>query len=227
MKMRKVSMLTAALCAVIIMCGFSVTAYAGGGEDYGDPTMTAEPVQSSVTAVITETPEPNPFTPSGTGTVVDRATDADGKEFYTITTPAENVFYLVIDRQRSVENVYFLNAVTEADLMALAEFSEEAATVIPSPEPLPDPTPITEIEPEPKQPEPKNNIGTLLMVAVVALVGGGAAWYFKVYRPRQQRAAESEEDYGGEFDTYGDMDDYGSEDEDDGPPWDDEDGDTV
>lgn len=59
---------------------------------------------------------------------VDNATDADGKEFFTITTPAENVFYLVIDRQRETENVYFLNAVTEADLLALAEISEEPIT---------------------------------------------------------------------------------------------------
>ena len=51
---------------------------------------------------------------------------ADGKEFFTITTPAENVFYLVIDRERDGENVYFLNTVTEADLLALAE--TDAAT---------------------------------------------------------------------------------------------------
>ena len=29
------------------------------------------------------------FTPDGTGTVVDNATDEDGKEFYTITTADE------------------------------------------------------------------------------------------------------------------------------------------
>ena len=52
---------------------------------------------------------PKPFTPEGTGTVVDNATDEDGKEFFTITTPSENVFYLVIDRQRTDNNVYFLN----------------------------------------------------------------------------------------------------------------------
>ena len=36
-------------------------------------------------------------------------------------TPDENVFYLIIDKQRDSENVYFLNAVTESDLMALAQ----------------------------------------------------------------------------------------------------------
>lgn len=69
--------------------------------------------------------EANPFTPDGQATVVDNATDEDGKEFYTFTTPDENVFYLVIDRQRDSDNVYFLNAVTEEDLYALAEKAQD------------------------------------------------------------------------------------------------------
>ena len=45
-------------------------------------------------------------------------------------------------------------------------------------------------------------------------MGGGAGWYFKVYRPKQQRAAEAvEEDYGDELDAFDDP-------EDDTPPWD-------
>ena len=39
--------------------------------------------------------------------MVDNATDEDGKEFYTITTADESVFYLVIDKQKTSENVYF------------------------------------------------------------------------------------------------------------------------
>jgi len=205
--MKRVCMLAASLCAVILLCGFSVTAYAGGGEDYGDPTMPA------VTKTPEPEPEPNPFTPSGAGTVVDSATDEDGKEFYTIVTPAKNVFYLVIDRQRGTENVYFLNAVTEADLLALAEFPEEAVTPTPEPESKPEPAPTAEPTPEP---ETKSNAGTLLLVAAVVLIGGGAAYYFKIYRPKQQRAAEPEEDYGSESDY--DESDYG-----DGLPWDEED----
>lgn len=39
--MKRWKSLTAALCAAVLLCGFSTTAYAGGGEyeDYGDPTM--------------------------------------------------------------------------------------------------------------------------------------------------------------------------------------------
>jgi hypothetical protein len=42
----------------------------------------------------------NPFTPYGQASVLDNATDGDGKEFFTFTTPAGNIFFLVVDRQR-------------------------------------------------------------------------------------------------------------------------------
>lgn len=207
--MKRFRLLTSVLCAVVLLCGFSATAYAGGGEDYGDQTMIAPTEEPS------PEPEPNPFTPSGTGTVVDNATEQDGKEFFTITTPAENVFYLVIDRQRGTENVYFLNAVAEADLLALAELTEEPPAPTPEPEPPADPEPVTEPEPEPKT---TGGAGPLLLGLAVLLIGGGAAFYFKVYRPKHQKAAEPEEDYGAEYDGE---EDYGAED--DGPPWDEDD----
>lgn len=68
------------------------------------------------------------FTPDGQATVLDNATDGDGKEFYTFITPEENIFYLVIDRERESDNVYFLNAVTEEDLSALAEKDRKDGT---------------------------------------------------------------------------------------------------
>ncbi len=56
---------------------------------------------------------------------MDNATDEDDKEFYTITTADESVFYLVIDKQKTSENVYFLNTVTTDDLLPLAEQGKE------------------------------------------------------------------------------------------------------
>ena len=167
---RRAAVLTAALFSLTCM---SVTAYA----------QSDEPAEETTPPVATETVA-KPFTPDGTGTVVDNATDEDGKEFFTITTPSENVFYLVIDRQRTEENVYFLNAVTEKDLLALAEADPE--------------------------PEPEKNtglpVGNLLMVAAVLLVGGGAAYYFKVYRPKHEAPELDEDDYDyDENDPYGDM----------------------
>lgn len=44
------------------------------------------------------------------------------------------------------------------------------------------------------------------MAAAVALVGGGAAYYFKVYRPKHEAAGLDEDDYDyDEADPYGDM----------------------
>ena len=202
--------ITAAVAAVLLSLSFSTVAYAGGG-DYEDTTE--QPTTSTVEIpTVTEPPAEKPFTPDGTGTVVDNATDENGKEFFTITTPTENVFYLVIHRQRTGENVYSLNAVTEADLLALDEPT-------PTPEPVPTPEP-TDPEPNPeevppKQPAKKSNTGLLVIVLLVAGVGGGAAYYFKVIRPKQQGQPEEE------FDEA----EY-TEEQDDGPPWDVEDEDT-
>ena len=209
--MKKPRLLASLLCAVLMVGVLTVPAYAGGGDEseagVGEyvPWEGLEPAEPLPT-------EPNPFTPDGTGTVVDNATGQDGKEFFTITTAEEAVFYLVIDRQRETENVYFLNAVTVADLMALAESSGEPAAPEPPPEPEPEPTTP---EPEPV-PEKKGGAGPLLLALAVVVIGGGAGWYFKIYRPKLQKAAEPEEDYGG--DPYDGSEDYDGE-----APWDEDD----
>ena len=95
--------------------------------------------------------------------------------------------------------------------MALAEITEEPPA--PQPEPEPEPAPAPEPEPEP---EKKSNSGMLLLVLGLALIGGGAGWYFKVYRPKQEKAAGPVEGYDEELEDY---DDPG----DDLPPWDEED----
>ena len=201
----------AALCAVfLLVLSLSTVAYAGGGEEIPEETPAPEPVAA-----------PNPFTPAGTGTVIDNATDADGKEFYTIMTPSENVFYLIIDRQRETENVYFLNAVTEKDLLALAEQSGDTDTSAIPETPIVTPTPEPEPTPEPApEPESGGGMGMMIFVVAVVLIGGGAGYYFKIYRPKQQQA-DIEEDYdydADEADPYGE-DEQDAEDEDDSPPW--------
>ena len=209
--MRKPRLLASLLCAVLMVGVLTVPAYAGGGDESEDGVGEYVPWEGLEPAEPLPT-EPNPFTPDGTGTVVDNATDQDGKEFFTITTAEEAVFYLVIDRQRETENVYFLNAVTVADLMALAESSGEPAAPEPPLEPEPEPTTTPEPEPEP---EKKGGAEPLLLALAVVVIGGGAGWYFKIYRPKHQKAAEPEEDYGG--DPYDGPEDYDGE-----APWDEE-----
>ena len=158
--LRRAAVLTAALLSLTCM---SVTAYA----------QSDEPAEETTPPATTETTA-KPFTPDGTGTVVGNATDKDGKEFFTITTPNENVFYLIIDRQRTEENVYFLNAVTEKDLLALAEADPEPEVTEPVVQPEPDPEPVPDQEPEPDT-DTALQVSNLLMLAVEALVRGGAA----------------------------------------------------
>jgi len=215
--MKKFRMM-AVLCAAFLMAfSFSTVAYASGGEE--TPEVTEAPATSETTS------DPNPFTPAGTGTVVNTATDEDGKQFYTITTPDENVFYLVIDLQREQDNVYFLNAVTEKDLLALAEKSEdthdgENPLSTSEPETNAEATPEPTHEPEPEQ---KSNLAMLLLVLAVVVIGGGAGYYFKIYRPKQEQAALAED----EFDEY-EADIYDEQEDDTTPPWevDGEDSDT-
>ena len=188
------SMRLAVLTASLLCCSlFTVPAYAQSSEPQ-EETQTAQETPAE-TELQPETQ--NPFSTDGTGTVVDNATDEDGKEFYTITTPDENIFYLVIDKQKTTDNVYFLNAVTEADLLPLAEKSEEETeTPAPEPEPEPEPEPTESPEEvtEPEPDAPDSNLPAILLVGAVALIGGGAGYYLKIYKPKHQ-APDLEDDY--------------------------------
>jgi hypothetical protein len=172
--------------------------------------------------IVTEVPlePPRPFTPSGTGTVVDNATDSDGKEFYTIMTADESVFYLIIDRQRETENVYFLNAVTIYDLMALAEMPDNPEQALPWDNP-----PVVETEPEIEIDQPQaptengnNNMATIIFIVVISLVVGVAGWYFKVHKPKQQ-STSMEEDYSDDSDIYNTADTDTDDDNEDVDSW--------
>ena len=208
--------------------GSSNTGTASGGTSSGNtgnsgssPSGTPEPTTSSV-------PE-GAFTPEGTGTVLDSATgEAGDKQFYTITTEAGNVFYLIIDGKRDDNNVYFLNGVTEADLMALAEKNDGSVSVIPAEDvctckekcgagEVNTGCPVCkndlngctgkEKPAEPEEPaapeQPKKDtgsVGTILFIIVALLAVGGVGYYVKIVRPKQQAADEDEFD---EDDGYG------------------------
>ena len=220
MKKNKVKLFTALLAVMVCMCGFSVTAYAGG-PDYVEPTaaVTNNPMTE------TEKPEEKPLTPDGNGTVVDNVTNEDGKEFYTVITPDEHTFFLVIDKQRDADNVYFLDYVTEKDLLSLAvkESSEDTATTEPVQETctctgkcvagaVDDSCPIckndlkkcrgtaaeapTEPVTKPEQPTKpaSGNLGTIVLIALVALGAGGAGYYFKVLKPKKELDAADDFD---------------------------------
>ena len=238
--MKRFRVMAAALCAVVLLCGFSVPAYAyadgGEGADYGDPTMTEE------TSAPEPTIEPGEgFSEEGNLVTRDLLYDEHtNKQFITVQTSGGNTFYIVIDYDKPVDEegeqyeTYFFSVVDEADLLAAAEAAGVEQAVCSCSEKCeagavntdcavcsvnmskcagvePEPTETEEPAPEEAEPETGGNMGMLLAVLAVALVGGGAAFYFKVLRPKQQKAAAPQEDYGDE--------------DDDGPPWDEEDDD--
>lgn len=231
--------MTAAFCAAVLLCGLSTTAYAGGGEEWegldpAEPAATEEPAEPTVTPGEGFSEEGNLVTRD---LLYDEHTN---KQFITVQARGGATFYLVIDYDKPVDEegeqyeTYFLNMVDEADLLAAAEAAGAEAAVCScaekcvagavntdcpvcsvnmgkcvgvEPEPVADP--VEEPEPEP---EKKGNAGTLLIILALAVVGGGAGWYFKVYRPKQEKAAGPEEDYGDELEDYEVGDDM--------PPWD-------
>lgn len=110
--------------ALILTGGFSMTAYAGGGEEYEVTEPTPEPKPE-------ETAEPSdPLTPEGNATLVDDIW-GENKQLITVTTKNGNYFYILIDRAAEGENiVHFLNMVDEVDLMALIEDGEKEETTV-------------------------------------------------------------------------------------------------
>jgi len=185
----KFQKITLGVMLLISLFTFSQIAYAGG-PDYEEPTEE-----------ITENPmtekEENPLTPDGNATLVDQASDKDGKEFYTFTSPAGNQFFLIIDKQRSDNNVYFLDYVTEKDLISLAKKDKENPLITEIPEPetkQPEPE-IKEEKPEEKPVEEEtsekkqSNAGMVLILLLVTVGVGIVAYYFKILKPKQELEA--------------------------------------
>jgi len=189
------------------------------------------PAETVPAETTPETP-PSPLTPDGNLELVDDVKQAsDGKQFITVQSKNDNTFYIVIDRDKENDNVYFMNLVDEADLMALMQDGEvtvkctcknrcEAGNV--------DTTcpvcrtnltectgtvqekPAETTQPEPtEEPEPDNEKGSsapmLLIVLVIGLGAGGAVYFLKF--KKQKPDAKGPVD----LDDY----DFGDEDEDD------------
>ena len=200
---------------------------ASGGSNAGANGGSSDPQEETET---TSSIPDGAFTPEGTGTVLDEADGESGdKQFYTITTEAGNVFYLIIDGKRDDNNVYFLNGVTEADLMALAEKGDGSVSTIPEAETCTctekceagevntacpvckndlksctgKERPDKDKDEEPAEPEkPEKDTGSagmIIFVIVALLAAGGVGYYVKIVRPKQQ--AEDDGDF--EDDGYG------------------------
>ena len=177
----------------------------------------SDPAEPSETAV---TDSGVPFTPDGSGTVVDNVTDEDGKEFFSVETADGNVFYLIVDRQRNSDNVYLLNAVTENDLASLAKPGDGiTASGVPAETPpaVTEPPTVT-TPPEPSEPSAEEkpvgalNGGTLIFIVIAVVIVGGVGYYFKILRPKQLAERGGAEEFEDDPD-YDDYDDTGDSEE--------------
>ena len=206
-----------------------------GGYEGTDPAPTGEDTTVEEAPTPEPTLEPGGgFSEEGNLVTRDLLYDKHtNKQFITVQAKGGSTFYLVIDYDKPVDEegeqyeTYFLGVVDESDILtALEETGGElpactcaekcAAGAVNTDCPVcaanmtecaglePEPEPTEEPEPEPEQ-EAGFPAGTLLLALAVVVLGGGAGWYFKIYRPKQeQAAAQAEEDYGDEPDPYDD-----------------------
>ena len=149
-----------------------------------------------------ETAESNgkPLTPDGSGTVLDNVFDDNGKEIFSIATEEGDIFYLIVDRERTSDNVYLLNAVTEEDLMALAEKNGRIITPPPTTEAVIATVPAEQNITATVTPEPEikgkmdgSNNNTLIFIIVAVLGVGGVGYYFKIHK-KKKKVVEPETD---------------------------------
>lgn len=70
--------------------------------------------------------ETQPLTPDGNLEIVDDIVQED-KQFITVQSRSGAEFYIVIDRSRDSDNVYFLNQVDDVDLFSLLEEDSAAS----------------------------------------------------------------------------------------------------
>lgn len=194
-KRRIISLIMALAMIFYLMLSMTVTASAFVSSDINVEATTEVIVEEPETAEVEElaeavTPEPvapEPLTPDGNGTIADD-TASGSKQFITVQTKNGNYFYLILDRDREGENAYMLSQIDEADLEEFIEkeepevqppIFEEPEITVPEPEPAPEPA---------KTVNAGNAVVTLL---ILAAMGGGAFYYFKVLPDKKPRQPEN------------------------------------
>lgn len=199
---------TAFFAALIFMCGFSVPAYAnGGGEATNDSNVKTEETKE----------EKAPLTPDGNMSLVDnvKGDAAKDKEFIIVKSKGGNYFYIVIDHAAQGENtVHFLNQVDEKDLLSIIDEKDSLTAKPELPKEEETKEPEAEKEKSEEKPEKKNPAG-MISLSLILIIGlaGGAFYYFKFLKPKQDVKGTTELD---EFDFEDYEDDFADEDSEDG-----------
>ena len=218
---KRILSLTIMLICITLFCLPSYAMAEPDAETYpplteeGNMTVTDD-IYQLIVEKITQTGED--------GTEVIETMVIENKQFITVHTRSGAEFYIVIDRSRDSENVYFLNQVDDEDLFALLE-ANDSATPCTCAEKCASGEVNTDCavcrmnmksctgkeivreepaaEPEPDKPDEKSN-NILPVVFVILLIGGGAAVYLLKFRKSKPKTSGTTD-----LDDY----DYGEEDE--------------
>ena len=223
--MKKLRVLLLTLCVAVFMCGFTVTAHAGGGDEYMEPTDQWEGLDEP-----TPTTEPGEgFSDEGNLVTRDLLYDEHtNKQFITVQTSGGNTFYIVIDYDKPVDEdgeqyeTYFFSIVDEADLLAAME---AAGMEVPAcactdkcmagavntdcpvcatnmtecagvaPEAEPTVAPEPVDDPEPEQPKVENNNTGTIILIVAVALIGGAGAWYFKIYRPKKQAAQPDEEY--------------------------------
>lgn len=181
------------LLAAVMLIGSQTTAFAYVDQGTETTESETETTTSDETVIEDEHTEEggSSFSVPGNAEVLDDISDDSSKEFLTITTKNNNTFYIVIDRSSATENVYMLSQIDENDLSEfldekVQEESETPGVVI---EDIHTEEETTEPVVDESVEEEKKDLGTnagLLSILVLAGVGVGAYYYFKIYKGKQE-----------------------------------------
>ena len=214
MKLKKIKTLLTTLACGCLMFGLSTTAFAYTDENSSETEISSEPVIDRSDASYSEETGANPFTADGNGTLQDEANSSQNKLFYTVTTKNNNTFFLIIDKDRTSDNVYMLSMIDEADLQDFIEEEENSTTDISQSQDSPataldtdapestqeseETTSPSETEEIPtEKSDSKRPLGYILLILFA--VGAVGAYYVLKIRPGKDMEDEEDETaYGGE-----------------------------
>lgn len=135
----------------------------------------------------------------GTGTVTDFSTSGS-KAFYTIKDKDQNVFYLIIDMDKTDNNVYFLSDISKANMETQGQTNSSQASNQQQTQQS------VENQVKPTQ-EKKSSSNSFLWIVLVVAGGGLAGYYFLVFKKKQgQNNSENTTEAGEipEMDMYDD-----------------------
>ena len=177
-----------------------------------DPVIIPEPEtpennNNNNGAGVIENPQPTQAsqTGNGSGTLIEDVSDNQvNRQFIKVQSRGGNIFYIIIDKDEKSENVYFLNAVDDFDLLSFSENFPDG--VIEAYEELKEETARLEAErlllenqsdENPETPKSRANINNdeekekpagINNIYILVGIGGlflGGLLYFKVIKPKK------------------------------------------